>query len=93
MDPHFFRFMFLERAGMGLLLRHPDDGKRVENGFAFNFQLPGEIVDSNLTHPAFLVLRVVLGLHRSLTESAFCTGTPSLISAPASVNMIIQLFP
>jgi hypothetical protein len=58
MDPHFFRFMFLERAGMGLLLRHPDDGKRVENGFAFNFQLPGEIVDSNLTHPAFLVLRV-----------------------------------
>jgi len=24
-DPHFFRFMFLERTGMGLLLRHPDD--------------------------------------------------------------------
>jgi hypothetical protein len=22
---HFFRFMLLERTGMGLLLRHPDD--------------------------------------------------------------------
>ena len=92
MDPHLFRFMFLERTGMGLLLCHPDDGKRVENGFAFNFQLPGEIVDSNLTHPAFLVLRVALGLHRSLTESASSTGTPSRISARASVNITIQLF-
>jgi hypothetical protein len=45
---------------MGLLLRHPDERKRVENGFAFNFQLPGEIVDSNLAHPAFLVPRAVL---------------------------------
>jgi hypothetical protein len=58
--PHFFRFVLLERTGMGLLLRHPDDRQCVENGFAFNFQLPGEIVDSNLAHPAFLVLRVVL---------------------------------
>jgi hypothetical protein len=24
-DPHLFRFMLLERTGMGLLLRHPDD--------------------------------------------------------------------
>jgi len=24
-DPHFFRFMLLERTGMGLLLRHPDE--------------------------------------------------------------------
>jgi len=24
-DPYFFRFMFLERTGMGLLLRHPDE--------------------------------------------------------------------
>jgi hypothetical protein len=23
--PHFFRFMLLERTGMSLLLRHPDD--------------------------------------------------------------------
>ena len=60
MDPHFIRFMILERTGMGLLLRHPDGGQRVENGFALNFQLPGEIVDSNLAHPAFLVLRVAL---------------------------------
>src|SRR6202044_3289907 len=52
--------MLLKRTGMGLLLRPPDDRKRDENGFAFNFQLPCKIVDSNLTHPAFLVLRVAL---------------------------------
>src|SRR5437899_12688619 len=75
---------------MGLLLRHPDERQRIENGFTFDFQLPGEIVDSNLAHPAFLVLRVVcLSLHRSLTESASCTRTPSKISARA---MTIQLF-
>jgi len=46
--------MLLKRTGMGLLLRHPDGGQRVEDGFTLNFQLPGEIVDSNLAHPAFL---------------------------------------
>jgi len=60
MDPYLFRFMILDGTGMGLLLRHPDSGQRVEDGFTLNFQLPGEIVDSNLAHPAFLVLRVAL---------------------------------
>jgi hypothetical protein len=59
-DPHFFRFMILDGTGMGLLLRHPDGSQRVENGFALHFQLSGEIVNSNLAHPAFLVLRVAL---------------------------------
>jgi hypothetical protein len=59
-DPHFFRFVILDRTGMGLLLRHPDGCQRVENGFALHFQLSGEIVNSNLAHPAFLVLRVAL---------------------------------
>jgi hypothetical protein len=81
---HFFRFMLFERTGMGLLLSHPDQRQRVENGFAFNFQLPGEIVDSNLAHPAFLVPRVVCSdLHRSLTESASCMRTPSRMPARA----------
>jgi hypothetical protein len=51
---HFFRFMLLERTGMRLLFRHPNVRQRVKYGFAFDFQFPGEIVDSNLTHPAFL---------------------------------------
>ena len=59
-DPHFFRFVILDGTGMGLLLRHPDGCQRVENGFALHFQLSGEIVNSNLAHPAFLVLRVAL---------------------------------
>jgi hypothetical protein len=39
---------------MRLFLSHPDLRQHVENGFALDFQLSGEIVDSNLAHPAFL---------------------------------------
>jgi hypothetical protein len=55
---YLYCFVLFQRTGMRLLLRHPDERQHVENGFAFDFQLPGEIVDSNLAHPAFLVLRV-----------------------------------
>jgi len=48
---------------MRLLFGHPDMRKRVKDGPAFDFQFSGEIVDSNLTHPAFLF--PALGLHRS----------------------------
>jgi len=39
---------------MRFFLGHPDMRQRIENRFALHFQFPGEIVDSNLTHPAFL---------------------------------------
>ncbi len=52
--PHFLCLVVLERTGMGLLLGDSDFGENIENRFAFNFQLPGQIVDSNLTHPPFL---------------------------------------
>jgi hypothetical protein len=52
--PHFFCLMLLQRTGMRLFLGHPDMRQRVENRFALHFQFPGKIVDSNLTHPAFL---------------------------------------
>jgi hypothetical protein len=51
---------------MGLLLGHADFLQDIENRLTLHFQFPGEIVDSNLAHPAFLLLRVALGLHRSL---------------------------
>jgi hypothetical protein len=60
MSPHFFRFVVFERTGMRLLLGHSDKRQHVGNGLALDFQLSGEIVDSNLTHPAFLAPRVVL---------------------------------
>jgi uncharacterized protein YwbE len=59
MHPYFFCFVLFERTGMRLLLGHSDERQHVENGLAFDFQLSGEIVDSNLTHPAFLVLRIL----------------------------------
>ncbi len=57
--PHFFCFMFFEGTGVSLLLRDSDNREHIKNGLAFNFQLSCEIVDSNLTHPPFPVLRVV----------------------------------
>jgi len=50
---YFLRFVLFQRTGVRLFLRHSDQRKRVENGFALHFQLSGKIVDSNLTHPAF----------------------------------------
>ncbi len=51
---YFFGFVVLERTGVRLLLGHADDRQHVENRLALDFQFSGEIVDSNLTHPAFL---------------------------------------
>jgi hypothetical protein len=48
------RFVFFHGTGVRLLLRDAYFRKCVENRFAFNFQLPGQIVDSNLAHPPFL---------------------------------------
>jgi hypothetical protein len=49
-----FRFMLFHGTGMRLLLSDAYFGKCVENRFAFDFQLPGQIVNSNLAHPLFL---------------------------------------
>jgi hypothetical protein len=52
-----------------LFLGYSDERKRIENGFAFDFQFSGKIVNANLTHPAFRLSALCLGLHRDLTES------------------------
>jgi hypothetical protein len=49
--PYLVRFVVFERTGMRLLLGDTDFGQHIENCFAFYFQLPGQIVDSNLAHP------------------------------------------
>jgi len=51
MSPHLVGLVVFKGAGMGLLFRDPDFCQYVENGFALNFQLSGQIVDSNLAHP------------------------------------------
>jgi hypothetical protein len=51
---HLFRLMFFHGTGVRLLLSDAYFGKCVENRFAFDFQLPGQIVNSNLAHPPFL---------------------------------------
>jgi len=65
-----FGFVLFQRTGMRLLLGDPDFGEHIENGFAFYFQLPGQIVDSNLTHsPLCSSNSVPLSLHCNLTEN------------------------
>jgi hypothetical protein len=45
------RLMFFDRTGMSLLLGDTDNGEHIENSFAFDFQFPSQIVNSNLAHP------------------------------------------
>jgi hypothetical protein len=69
MHPHLLRFMLFQRTGMRLFFGHSDLQQHVENGLTFDFQFPGKIVDSNLTHPAFLLsprhIQVFIGTSRS----------------------------
>ena len=50
---HLLSLVVLERTGVRLLLGDTSFRKNVENRLAFNFQLPSQIVDSNLTHPPY----------------------------------------
>ena len=43
-------FVELDGTRVGLLFRHSDFGKNVKNCLALDFELPGQIVDSNFTH-------------------------------------------
>jgi hypothetical protein len=54
MSSHLLCFMLLHRTGMRLLFGDADFDQDVENCLALDFQFPGQIVDSNLTHPPFL---------------------------------------
>jgi hypothetical protein len=51
------RLVFLQRAGVGLLLGYTDFDQDIKNRLALDLQLPRQIVDSNLTHPLFYFLR------------------------------------
>jgi hypothetical protein len=49
--PYQHRFVLFDGAGVRLLLGYSDLGERVKNRLALDFQLPRQIVDSNLAHP------------------------------------------
>jgi hypothetical protein len=64
MFPYQFRFVIFQRTGVRLLLRDAHRGQHVKNFLALDFQLTGQIVDSNLAHPPsfpFLVPQLVRG--------------------------------
>jgi hypothetical protein len=51
MDANFIGFMVFERTGMRFLLGDADFFQDIENRLALDFQLSGQVVNSNLTHP------------------------------------------
>jgi hypothetical protein len=61
MFAHQVRFVIFQRTGVRLLLCNAHRGQHVKNFLALDFQLTGQIVDSNLTHPpSFPVLAPLL---------------------------------
>ena len=54
MGTHLFRFVLLEGAGVSLFFRDPYQPQHIQNSLAFNFQFPGQIINSNLAHPPSL---------------------------------------
>jgi hypothetical protein len=60
MLPHQVRFVIFQRTGVRFLLRDAHRGQHVKNFLALDFQLTGQIVDSNLTHPLSFPLLVPL---------------------------------
>jgi hypothetical protein len=60
MSPHQFRFVIFQRTGVRFFLRDAHRGQRIKNFPALDFQLTGQIVDSNLTHPPSFPLLVPL---------------------------------
>jgi hypothetical protein len=60
MFPHQFRFVIFQRTGVRFLLRNTHRGQHVKNFLALDFQLTGQVIDSNLTHPLSFPLLVPL---------------------------------
>jgi urocanate hydratase len=54
MSPHLLRLVFFQRTGVRLLFGDSNFRQNIEDGLAFDFQFPGQVVDSNLTHPPLL---------------------------------------
>lgn len=68
MGTDLLRLVLFQRTGVGFLLGDTYFRKNVENRLAFYFQLPGQIVDSNLAHPRLVSSTCPLSLHINLTE-------------------------
>jgi hypothetical protein len=54
MDANLLGFMIFKRAGVRFLLGNADFFQHIENRLTFDFQLPGQVVNSNLTHPPLI---------------------------------------
>jgi hypothetical protein len=48
--PQFERDIFVDRAGVGLLLCYAQFGKLVQDLVCFDFQLPSQLINTNLLH-------------------------------------------
>ena len=51
MSPNLYSFVLFDGAGVRLFLGDTHQREHVEDRLALDFQFPGQIVNSNLTHP------------------------------------------
>jgi hypothetical protein len=65
--PDLLGLVRLDGAGVRLLVGDADLGQVVENFLALHFQLPRQIVDANLFHPACVLPNCPSSLHLNLT--------------------------
>ena len=55
--PQFDGDIFVDRAGVGLLLGHAQLGELVKNLVRFDLQLPSQLINANLVHRDKTILR------------------------------------
>jgi len=60
MFPHQVGFVIFQRTGVRFFLGYAHPGQDVKNFPALDFQLTGQIIDSNLTHPLSFPLLIPL---------------------------------
>jgi hypothetical protein len=79
-----YRFIFLNRAGVGFLLSHAHFRQDIQYYFGLHFKLSGQIIDSNF-HPLSVASKYLLRDHNDLTVFALNLTTKVLlpISRPA----------
>ena len=56
--PQFDGDVFVDRAGMGLLLGYAQLGELVQNLVRFDFQLPSQLINANLVHKYKTVIKL-----------------------------------
>jgi hypothetical protein len=80
--------VFVDGAGMRLLLRDAQFGKALEDFMSLDFQLPRQLVDANLLHRTTVFVHLEpRGLHYA-SRSSTVPDTGPVVSGPAPSSVL-----